>query len=210
MKTKLKVMTGKSAGKELPITVEQFLIGRDADCQLRPGSDAIAGKHCRLARRDGGFWVQDLGSATGTLVNGKKIAGETKLNSGDRLQVGPLEFEVGLEYELGGQRAEKVRDVGDAAARVVKKADKDLDIDSWLSESDTEEEQQPRSQRFDVNEISSALEAEKAAEEAKKAAEAAKHKEKKVYGKLPKKDDQVGGKDTRDAASEMLKRMFKR
>jgi pSer/pThr/pTyr-binding forkhead associated (FHA) protein len=203
MKTKLKVMTGKSAGKELPITVDQFLIGRDADCQLRPGSDAIAGKHCRLARREGAFWVADLGSPNGTLVNGKRIAGEVKLNSGDRLQVGPLEFEVFVEYEIGGQRAEKVRDVSDVAARVVKKADKDHDIDSWLT-ADEEEEAQPRSQRFDVGEINAALEAEKAAEEA---AEAAK-KKKKIYGKLPKKDEDVKGKDTRDAANEMLRRMF--
>jgi pSer/pThr/pTyr-binding forkhead associated (FHA) protein len=209
MKTKLKVLTGKSAGKELPVAVDHFLIGRDADCQLRPGSDAIAGKHCELTRHDGGFWVKDLGSHTGTLVNGKPINAEIQLNKGDKLQVGPLEFEVHVEYEIGGQRAEKVKDVREAAARVVQKADKEMDIDSWLT-SDDEEDDQPKSQRFDVGEISAALDAEKAAEQAKKDAAAAKSKSKKVYGKLPTTDEKVGGKDTRDAASEMLRRMFKK
>lgn len=209
MKTKLTVLSGKSAGKELPVAVDRFLIGRDADCQLRPGSDVISGKHCELTRRDGAFWVKDLGSQTGTLVNGKLITAETQLNKGDKLAVGPLEFEVHVEYEIGGQRAEKVKDVRDAAARVVKKADKDMDIDSWLT-SDEEEDDQPKTQRFDVNEISAALDAERAAEVAKKAAADAKNKPKKVYGKLPTSDEKVGGANTRDAANEMLKRMFKK
>jgi pSer/pThr/pTyr-binding forkhead associated (FHA) protein len=212
MKTKLKVLNSKSAGKELPVAVDKFLIGRDADCQLRPGSDAIAGKHCQLSRREGGFWAKDLGSETGTFVNGKQIAAETELKPGDKLRVGPLEFEVMIEYEIGGQRAEKVKDVKDVAARVVKKADKDLDIDSWLTGGDDDEdEQQPRSKQFDLNEISSALEAEKEAERVALEAKELKKSGGKKFGKLPKKEEEKGAaKDTRDAANEMLKKMFKK
>jgi pSer/pThr/pTyr-binding forkhead associated (FHA) protein len=211
MKTKLKVLNSKSAGKELPVTVDKFLIGRDAECQLRPGSDAIAGKHCLLTRRDGGFWANDLGSETGTFVNGKQIAAETELKPGDKLRVGPLEFEAMIEYEVGGQRAEKVKDVRDVAARVVKKADKDIDIDSWLSGDDDEEEEQPRSKQFDLNEISAAVQAEKDAEAAAREAKELKKSGGKKFGKLPTKTEESGGaKDTRDAANEMLRKMFKK
>lgn len=211
MKTKLKVLNSKSAGKELPVTVDKFLIGRDAECQLRPGSDAIAGKHCLLTRRDGGFWAKDLGSESGTFVNGKQIAAETELKPGDKLRVGPLEFEAMIEYEVGGQRAEKVKDVRDVAARVVKKADKDIDIDSWLSSTDDDEEEQPRSKQFDINEISSAVQAEKDAEAAAREAKELKKSGGKKYGKLPTKaEDSGGAKDTRDAANDMLRKMFKK
>ncbi|MEX2187340.1 MAG: FHA domain-containing protein [Pirellulales bacterium] len=211
MKTKLKVLNSKSAGKELPIALEKFLIGRDADCQLRPGSDAIAAKHCQLTRRDGGFWAKDLGSETGTFVNGQQIASETKLNSGDKLRVGPLEFEVMIEYEVGGQRAEKVKDVRDAAARLVKKADKELDIDSLLSDDEDEADEAPRSRQFDLNEITSAVDAEKEAAEAAREAKELKKSGGKKFGKLPKKEeDKTAPKDTRDAANEMLRKMFKK
>jgi pSer/pThr/pTyr-binding forkhead associated (FHA) protein len=211
MKTKLKVLNSKSAGKELPVAVDKFLIGRDAECQLRPGSDAIAMKHVQLTRRDGGFWAKDLGSETGTFVNGKQIAAETELKPGDKLRVGPLEFEVMIEYEVGGQRAEKVKDVRDVAARVVKKADKDMDIDSWLSAADDDEDEQPKSKQFDMNEISSAVQAEKDAETAAREAKELKKSGGKKFGKLPTKaEDSAGAKDTRDAANEMLRKMFKK
>ena len=211
MKTKLKVLNSKSAGKELPVAVDKFLIGRDASCQLRPGSDAIAMKHCQLTRRDGGFWAKDLGSDTGTFVNGKRLTGEVELKPGDRLRVGPLEFEVQIEFEIGGPRAEKVKDVRDAAARVVKKADKEFDIDSLLSGADDEDDEQPRSKQFDISEIAAALEAEKEAERAAREAAELKKSGGKKFGKLPKKDEEHGpAKDTRDAASEVLRKMFKK
>jgi pSer/pThr/pTyr-binding forkhead associated (FHA) protein len=211
MKTKLKVLNSKSAGKELPIAVDKFLIGRDGDCQLRPGSDAIAPKHCQLTRRDGSFWAKDLGSQTGTFVNGKQVTDETELKPGDKLRVGPLEFEVMIEYEIGGQRAEKVKDVRDVAARVVKKADKEFDIDNLLSGDDEEDDDVPRVKQFDLNEITSAIEAEKEAERAAIEAKELKKSGGKKFGKLPKKEeDSAAAKDTRDAANEMLRKMFKK
>lgn len=211
MKTKLKVLNTKSAGKELPVTVDQFLIGRDGSCQLRPGSDAIAAKHCQLTRRDGGFWAKDLGSETGTFVNGERLAAERQLNPGDKLRVGPLEFEVLIEYEVSSQRAEKVKDVRDAAARVVKKADKELDLDSLLFGGDDDEQvEAPRSKHFDINEITAAVEAEKAAEEAAREAKELKKSGGKKFGKLPKQEEAKEAKDTREAANEMLRRMFKK
>jgi pSer/pThr/pTyr-binding forkhead associated (FHA) protein len=211
MKTKLKVLNSKSAGKELPVAVETFLIGRDGACQLRPGSDAIAPRHCQLSRRDGGFWAKDLGSETGTFVNGERLTAERRLDSGDKLRVGPLEFEVMIEYEVGSQRAEKVKDVRDAAARVVKKADKDLDLDSLLFGGDDDEpENAPRGKQFDMNEITSAFEAEKAAEEAAREAKELKKSGGKKFGKLPKKEEAKEAKDTREAANAMLRKFFKK
>jgi len=41
--------------------------------------------------------IRDLGSRNGTLVNGKRVVGEMKLDEGDLLQVGPLVFEVQID-----------------------------------------------------------------------------------------------------------------
>ena len=38
----------------------------------------------------------DLGSTNGTLINGKRLIGERDLAHGDKIQIGPLVFEVRL------------------------------------------------------------------------------------------------------------------
>jgi pSer/pThr/pTyr-binding forkhead associated (FHA) protein len=40
------------------------------------------------------YWVEDLGSTNGTLVNGRKLTGPVPLQKGDRLQVGRTVLEL--------------------------------------------------------------------------------------------------------------------
>ena len=99
MKVRLKVLSGGSKGKELKLKAGEFLIGRSDSCHLRPKSDAISRKHCVLFVDEKHVRVRDLKSRNGTLVNGEKIVEETELNLGDRLTVGPLDFEVLITKE---------------------------------------------------------------------------------------------------------------
>ena len=94
MKARLKVLSGGSAGKELKLKKGQFLIGRSDSCHLRPRSDAVSRKHCVLFIEDDKIRVRDLKSRNGTLVNGEKTVGDVVIKSGDRIVVGPLEFEL--------------------------------------------------------------------------------------------------------------------
>jgi predicted component of type VI protein secretion system len=57
--------------------------------------------------------LRDLGSTNGTLVNGERLHGEVMLNSGDRVRVGKLEFEVAVGDEV--QTAVAVPDAADAS-----------------------------------------------------------------------------------------------
>lgn len=52
----------------------------------------VSRKHVRISDRLGRFYVQDLGSANGTLVNDAPLAGERELRNGDRIALGPVEF----------------------------------------------------------------------------------------------------------------------
>jgi pSer/pThr/pTyr-binding forkhead associated (FHA) protein len=97
MKLSLVVTQGVHAGKPIPIMSSQFLIGRDEQCQLRPASPAISKRHCAILVRDGKLLIQDFDSTNGTFVNDEKVTGEKPLKHGDRLKVGPLEFELKIE-----------------------------------------------------------------------------------------------------------------
>jgi pSer/pThr/pTyr-binding forkhead associated (FHA) protein len=169
--------------------------------------------------------IRDLRSKNGTLVNGDSIAGDVELKTGDKLKVGPLEFEVIIDHSLGGAKRPKVEGV-DAVVRATAnkpaaKAVEDLDVASWLDEADEADRirrsLEPETRQFMLDETER-IELEKVsvsetqvgqatsetvADEPK---EAPKKKEPK---KLPPRPT-VQAKDTREAAADTLKKLFTR
>jgi pSer/pThr/pTyr-binding forkhead associated (FHA) protein len=98
MKINLVVLSaGTAAGKALPITVPQFIIGRDPGCNLRPASAMISKRHCAVLVKNGQVFLRDFGSTNGTFVNEEPVKGEIRLKDGDLLKVGPLSFKVVIE-----------------------------------------------------------------------------------------------------------------
>lgn len=105
MKLSLVVMTaGKSQGQIIPITLPQFIIGRDPVCNLRPASAVISKRHCALLIKDGKLFVRDFESTNGTFLNDKQIKGEVPAKNGDILKIGPLEFKIVLETRSPGAK----------------------------------------------------------------------------------------------------------
>jgi len=100
MKLSLEVLTeGRQKGKLLPITLAQFLIGRDAQCHLRPASPLISKRHCALLQREGKVYVRDFDSTNGTFVNDQPVKGEVELKHKDQLKIGPIGFAVVLQTD---------------------------------------------------------------------------------------------------------------
>lgn len=92
MQVKLVVVEGKPQGREIPLPSTIFVIGRDAQCHLRPHSQLVSKYHCAIARWAGKVVVRDLKSSNGTFVNDRRIKGEAAVRDGDRLRVGNLVF----------------------------------------------------------------------------------------------------------------------
>ena len=115
MKVELKVIGGSRSGMVIPITIPQFMIGRAEDCHLKPRSELISRYHCALLVEPSYVAVRDLGSKNGVYVNGERIGVEQELKNGDRLAIGPLEFEVVVVADA----PVKTDPVADLVARVV-------------------------------------------------------------------------------------------
>ena len=74
MKLNLVVLTpGKTEGKAIPVTLSQFLIGRDPQCHLRPASAVISKRHCALLTRGEQVFLRDFDSTIGTFVNDQPV-----------------------------------------------------------------------------------------------------------------------------------------
>jgi hypothetical protein len=97
MNLSLVVAAGASAGKEIPIRLPQFVVGRDPDCQLRPASALISKKHCAFIIKSDQVFFKDFGSTNGSFVNDVRVEGEVELKNGDIVKFGPLCFRAKLE-----------------------------------------------------------------------------------------------------------------
>ncbi len=93
--------TSPGAGRQAELTIESgpdaghshragdnaLRLGRSPDNDVILRDPATSGHHARLERRDDQFWLVDLGSTNGTLVNGEPIQ-ERELSHGDRITIG--------------------------------------------------------------------------------------------------------------------------
>jgi pSer/pThr/pTyr-binding forkhead associated (FHA) protein len=98
MKVSLTVaVPGDMEGKKIPITLAEFVIGRDPQCNLCPGSPRVGSRHCALLIRANKLFLKNFDRLTGTFVNDRRIDGEVQLLDGDWLKIGPLLFCVNIE-----------------------------------------------------------------------------------------------------------------
>jgi pSer/pThr/pTyr-binding forkhead associated (FHA) protein len=74
---------------------DELTVGRAAGCQVSLADDTYVSQlHARVFRKDGRYFVEDLGSTNGTFLNRKQVSAPIALRRGDRLQVGKTVFEV--------------------------------------------------------------------------------------------------------------------
>jgi pSer/pThr/pTyr-binding forkhead associated (FHA) protein len=87
MLASLAITAGPLAGQTKSLTSRGILIGRGSGCDLRLVDRSVSRQHARLRYADGAWFVQDLGSAAGTFVNGQRIQA-IRIKRGDQIQIG--------------------------------------------------------------------------------------------------------------------------
>jgi CRP/FNR family transcriptional regulator len=80
---------------------DSVLVGRAAHCPLLLPDETVSPVHCRvfLATTGGKYWVEDLDSLNGTLVNDRLLSRRAVLHDGDRITLGATT----LAFELSPQ-----------------------------------------------------------------------------------------------------------
>ncbi|MDB4964829.1 MAG: diguanylate cyclase [Myxococcales bacterium] len=80
-------------------------IGRDPKTELPLQDEGISRRHCRVFfdKDKGSFFIEDLGSTNGTLLNGKKLTAAKRLEAGDRIYLGAcvVKFTFSDALEVG-------------------------------------------------------------------------------------------------------------
>jgi pSer/pThr/pTyr-binding forkhead associated (FHA) protein len=69
----LTVTAGALAGSSVPLRAAGVVIGRNPECSLVLTDDYASGRHARVFGAPDGWYVEDLGSTNGTLLDGAKL-----------------------------------------------------------------------------------------------------------------------------------------
>lgn len=77
---------------EYYIIEDEILLGRHRNNDIIIKDPFVSKEHFRIIKDGDQYFLEDLGSANGTLVNQKKIEDVRKLKNGDIIQVGQIQF----------------------------------------------------------------------------------------------------------------------
>ena len=84
---KLIISNPRTGSRELKLA-SSASIGRSSDNTIQIDEPSIARYHAMIERRGNGFWLNDLGSTNGTVLNGVPLTAEQLLKSGDTISLG--------------------------------------------------------------------------------------------------------------------------
>ncbi len=87
--------------QQIPVLFWENSIGRSKGSDICVNDMAVSRNHCVLLRRQEGWYISDIGSKSGTFVNGEKTRGRTQVLLNDEITVGSTSFVLkrGDEYQ---------------------------------------------------------------------------------------------------------------
>jgi predicted component of type VI protein secretion system len=79
----------------VPFTTDEIVIGRAAEgVGWRLPDRNVSRRHARFTRSSGTIFVEDLGSLTGTRLNGERIDSRRRVRPGDLVEIGAFDLVV--------------------------------------------------------------------------------------------------------------------
>ena len=152
----LTILEGPNKGSEIDLIADEIIVGRLPDCDININDVEVSRKHFVLRKKVEEYWIEDLGSTNGTIVNGRAIPTNYRLRDNTIIKAGVnvvLQFHKdvpmpvtqksdSLEEELKEEAIEDVQETMEEEVEVVESS----------SEKDPSEkapvEEAPKSPKF--------------------------------------------------------------
>lgn len=100
----LHVVAGSQTGRKFPLDRPRIVLGRHPDCAVLIQEGAVSRHHAQITNRDGEFYLEDLHSRNGTLLNGDRITEPVRLADGDTIVVCDVTFRFEGEADESSRR----------------------------------------------------------------------------------------------------------
>jgi hypothetical protein len=97
LKYRLNIEAGPTAPGMFQLREPMTVLGRGEQlADVDVGDEAASRRHACIEYKDGGFWLTDMGSTNGTILNGELVS-KSQLADGDVIQIGT----VVIRFERG-------------------------------------------------------------------------------------------------------------
>ncbi len=83
-----------NTGGMIPVVFWENSIGRSKSSDIIVNDLAVSRNHCVLLRRSAGWFISDVGSMSGTFVNGVRIHGRAQVLIDDLITIGNTEYQL--------------------------------------------------------------------------------------------------------------------
>lgn len=84
-------INGKQKGQDFRLRGKQTSLGAGEECDIILENEFASTRHASIRFENGEYFLTDLDTTNGTLLNGKPVAKE-KLKDGDKIQIGKTEY----------------------------------------------------------------------------------------------------------------------
>ncbi|HTJ96689.1 MAG TPA: ATPase, T2SS/T4P/T4SS family [Rhodocyclaceae bacterium] len=91
---KIAVTTPKGQTSEIECTIDSCSIGKSDENLIVLQGWTVAKKHAQIQRKPEGVYIEDLGSSSGTEVNGQKVTRHGPLKPGEKIAIAGYTLEV--------------------------------------------------------------------------------------------------------------------
>lgn len=98
---------------------EKCVIGRHPECEIVLADPMSSRRHCKIENATGSFFVEDNGSANGTLLNGEPLKTRIPFRNGDTIQIGSTLLVLRLDVPAARQ-APKIPATFDPSMSIVR------------------------------------------------------------------------------------------
>jgi pSer/pThr/pTyr-binding forkhead associated (FHA) protein len=93
----LTIITGTRIGQKHEVNARSSVIGSSAGCDVIIQDRQIEPRHAELRHMLDSWFVSPLAAGASTSVNGRPVAGQSRLKPGDKLTLGATTFELAVE-----------------------------------------------------------------------------------------------------------------
>ena len=100
------VVSLQIGSKTHAVTTPKVVLGRSRECDIRVADLNASRRHAELRKDGDGYWIVDLGSMNGTLVNGRPVD-RARLEDGDRITLGSTEIVFGRKSAIRDRSSEQ-------------------------------------------------------------------------------------------------------
>ena len=83
----LRMLRGPSPGQIITIEGDEAVLGRHPDCTIVLQSASVSRQHAKISKLGETYYVEDLDSRNGTLLNDMPVSGRRPLNENDQLSI---------------------------------------------------------------------------------------------------------------------------